>query len=232
VLYLHGGGWVVGSLETHDPLCRALANAAHAVLVSVAYRLGPEHAFPAAVEDAETALRWVRTRAGDVGGDPDRVALAGDSAGGNLATVVARHARDAGEPAPRFQALVYPATDARMDSGSYRELEDGFGLSRADMAYAYENYAPGAHPEDPDLSPLCADDLSNLPPALVITAELDPLRDEGEAYAARLREAGVTVEQRRVEGAIHGFFRMLAVTPLARDAVAQVGEALSRALRD
>lgn len=222
VVYYHGGGWVLGGLESHDGTCRALANAAGAVVISVDYRLAPEHPFPAAVDDAWAALRWIADHAGDLGGDPSRLAVAGDSAGGNLAAVVALLARDAGSPALRGQLLVYPATDATMASNSIQANGEGFFLTKADMEWFYGHYAP-ERPSDWRLSPLSAEDLTGLPPALVLTAEYDPLRDEGEAYGARLAASGVPVEVVRKDGLIHGFFGMVADVDEARAAMDHAG---------
>jgi acetyl esterase len=231
LVYLHGGGWVIGSLDTHDPLCRYLANAAGCVVVSVDYRLAPEHPYPAAPEDAYAATRWVAANAEAVGGDPSRLAVGGDSAGGNLSAVVALMARDRGGPRLVFQLLVYPVTDApSSDHASYRENAEGYLLTRAAMDWFWDHYcAERADRADPYLCPLCAKDVSRLPPALVITAEFDPLRDEGEAYAARLREAGGRVELRRYPGMIHGFFSMGALLTQARAATAEAAAALRAA---
>lgn len=223
VVYYHGGGWVLGGLESHDGTCRALANATGALVVSVDYRLAPEHPFPAAVDDAWAALTWLADKAGDLGGDPSRLVVAGDSAGGNLAAVTALAARDAGAPALRGQLLVYPATDATMASGSIEENGEGYFLTKADMDWFYGHYAP-ERPEDWRLSPLIAEDLTGLPPALVLTAGYDPLRDEGEAYGARLAEAGVPVEVVRKDGLIHGFFGMVADVDEARAAMDHAGD--------
>ena len=225
VVYYHGGGWVLGGIDSHDGTCRALANASGAAVVSVDYRLAPEHPFPAAVEDAWAALEWVAANAAVLGGDPSRLAVAGDSAGGNLAAVVAIQARDTGAPALRGQLLVYPVTDATMSHPSIEENASGYFLTKADMEWFFGHYAPG-RPDDWRLSPLAAADLSGLAPALVLTAEYDPLRDEGEAYARRLDDAGVPVELIRKDGLIHGFFGMAADVDEARDAMERSGAAL------
>ena len=197
VVFFHGGGWVIGDLDSHDTVCHRLAAGVPAVVVSVAYRLAPEHRFPAAVEDCEAATRWVSDHAGALGGDPDRLAVAGDSAGGNLAAVVALRARDAGGPPLAFQLLVYPVTDATRSQPSYTENGTGYLLEADTMRWFYDHYLGGADPARADVSPLFAPDLAGLPPALVVTAEFDPLRDEGEAYAERLRQAGVAAATSR-----------------------------------
>jgi acetyl esterase len=225
VVYLHGGGWMMGTLDSYDSLLRALANASGAIVVGVEYRLSPEHRYPAAVEDALTTTRWVADHAEELGGDGARLAVAGDSAGGNLAAVVARRMPDA----VRFQALIYPVIEPDFDRPSYREFSDGHGLSAASMQRFWRLYLDGADPADPDAAPL-AGDLAGLPPAYVLTAEEDVLRDEGEAYAAALQAAGVETELVRWPGTIHGFFRWLAVTPTARQAVDAVGARLRAAL--
>jgi acetyl esterase len=229
IAYFHGGGWVVGTLDTYDPLARALANAAGAVVVSVDYRLAPENPFPAAVTDCWAAVNWLADHADDLGADPDRLAVGGDSAGGNLATVVARRARDAFVPSLRHQLMVYPALDPTTSSASYRELAEGYLLNAADMRWYWHQYLGCADPELPDLAPAWAD-LGELPPATIITAEYDPLRDEGEDYARRLEHAEVPVALHRFAGVTHGFFRWRAVTPAATDAMAVVGAALRDAL--
>jgi acetyl esterase len=209
LVYFHGGGWVIGNLETHDATCRALANESGAVVVSVDYRLAPEHRFRAGVDDSDAATRWVADHAAEIGVDPGRIAVGGDSAGGNLAAVIALLARDRGGPPLRFQLLVYPVTDHRFDTPSYRENGDGYFLTKDAMVWFWNHYlAREADGLDPMASPLRAADFRGLPPALVITAEYDPLRDEGEAYAERLRKGGVPVTLTRYDGTIHGFFTM------------------------
>ena len=230
LVYFHGGGWVIGSIETHDSICRALTNAAGCVTVSVDYRLAPEHRFPAAVEDAYVATAWTAEHADSLGGDQDRIAVAGDSAGGNLAAVVALMARDKGGPALVSQVLVYPITDCRLDTASYEENANGYLLTKDGMAWFWGHYIEDeADRTSPLVSPLRADHLSNLPPALVITAEFDPLRDEGEAYAARLRDAGVAVDSIRYDGMVHGFFQMTAVLDEAKQAQEKVAATLRAA---
>jgi acetyl esterase len=230
VVFFHGGGWVVGTLDSFDPLCRALAAAVPAVVVSVDYRLAPEHRFPAAVEDAYAATAWASRHAADLGGAQHRLAVAGESAGGNLAAVVALGARDRGGPPIAFQLLVYPITDAAMDTASYKEMAEGYGLEAATMRWYWDHYLGGADGARPDASPLRAAFFGGLPPALVITAEHDVLRDEGEAYAERLRAAGVPARVRRWPGMAHGFLRWRAVTPAADRALQEAAAALREAL--
>ncbi len=231
VVYLHGGGWAVGSLDSFDALCRRLANRSGALVVSVAYRLAPEHPFPAALQDAEAAVRWAHAHAEGLGGDPARIAVAGDSAGANLATVVARRLRDADGPRLSLQALLYPALDPTLDSESFCVLCDDYMLRRSDMAWFWELYLGGEDPSNPDVAPARAPDLSGLPPAYVLTAEYDPLRDEGEAYAAQLEAAGVPVTLKRWPGTVHGFVRWLKVADAAGAALDDVAGALRSALR-
>ncbi len=223
LVYFHGGGWVIGSLETHDRVCRRLARSAGCRVVSVDYRLAPEHPYPAALIDAWAASAWaIHTAEGPV-------AVGGDSAGGNLAAVVALRARDRGFPLA-LQLLLYPVTDAAMDTESYRALADGYRLTRAAMAWYWELYLAGADPADPEASPLRAPDLSGVAPAFVATAEYDPLRDEGEAYARRLQEAGVAVTARRYVGLIHGFYTLGGVLDRTAPAIDEAAAALRAAL--
>jgi acetyl esterase len=228
VAFLHGGGWVMGSVDSYDTPLRALANAAGAIVAGVEYRLAPEHPFPAALDDALAAIRWLAADADELGGDPGRLAVAGDSAGGNLAAVAARRLR--GDVPLHLQALIYPVADAALDTPSYREFAYGHGLSAASMRQFWTLYLDGVDAADPDASPLRARDLAGVAPALVITAEADVLRDEGEAYAAALRAAAVPTELVRWPGAIHGFFRWLAATSQSRELVEAVAAALRRAL--
>jgi acetyl esterase len=220
VVYLHGGGWIMGTLDSYDSLLRALANASGAIVAGVEYRLAPEHRYPAALDDSLAAIRWA---AADL--DP-RVAVIGDSAGGNLAAVAARRLRDQ----IRYQVLVYPVIDPVFDTPSYVAFNEGHGLSAASMQRFWRLYLDGADPTDPDAAPLRATDLRGVAPACVLTAEEDVLRDEGEAYAEALRAAGVPTELIRWPGTIHGFFRWLAVTPAAREAIEAVGARLRNAL--
>lgn len=215
LVYFHGGGFVFGDLVTHDETARRLAVGADAVVVAVDYRRAPEAPFPAAVEDAEAATRWVARHATELGADPSRLVVIGDSAGGNLAAVVARRLRDAGDVTLAGQALIYPATDMVEAPYPSREANaEGYGLTTAEVAWFGHQYLGAGDParvdatvrRHPDASPLRAADLSGLPPAFVLTTEYDPLRDEGEAYAQRLREAGVSVDHRRLDGTIHGIF--------------------------
>jgi acetyl esterase len=230
LVYFHGGGWVIGSLDTHDGTCRELANGAGCVVVSVDYRLAPENKFPAAAEDAYAATKWVFANAAALGADARRVAIGGDSAGGNLAAVVALMARDRGGPPLAFQLLVYPVTDAARDTPSYVDNADGYFLTAKAMAWFWNHYLPRpADGENPYASPLRAADVSGLAPALVITAEFDPLRDEGEAYARRLEKAGVAVRLTRYDGMIHGFFGMGRMLEQGKQAMAEAVKNLQRA---
>ena len=214
VAYLHGGGWVLGNLESVDAVCRALANESGARVVSIDYRLAPEHPFPAALDDA---LNTTKAVAADV--------VAGDSAGGNLAAVVARHLRTQ----LKLQLLIYPVTDAGINTPSYRELDERFGLTAAAMRRFWNLYLDGADGFDPDASPLRADDLAGLPPAYILTASHDVLRDEGEAYASALERAGVPVTLNRQAGAIHGFWRWQ-TKAISREAVREAASAVRTAL--
>lgn len=231
LVYFHGGGWVLGSRDTHDRICRALANRTHAVVVSVDYRLAPEHRFPAAAEDAYAATVWAVEQASALDVDADRVAVAGDSAGGNLAAVVSLMARDRGGPGLRHQLLVYPVVDGTREYPSHEENAEGYFLTTATMRWFWGHYAPDAAARrNPYASPIRADDLSGLPPAFVLTAEFDPLRDEGEAYAEALAKARVPVRLERYGGQIHGFFGMTSVFDAARRAFDEAAGTLRRAL--
>jgi acetyl esterase len=216
VVWFHGGGWVLGSLDTHDNHCRQLSDDVDAIVVSVDYRLAPEAKFPAAVDDCVAAWNWVCAHAKELNGDPSRVALGGDSAGGNLAAVTCLLARDQNLRQPRFQLLVYPVTDYEFESPSTRENAAGYGLETEHMHWFFDHYARSdADFADWRLSPLRAD-LQALPPALVVTAEYDPLRDQGEAYARKLEDAGVTTELIRADGLFHGFFGLHALMEPAK----------------
>ena len=231
LVYLHGGGHVVGSIDTHDAVVRNLCNGAGCVVVSVDYRLAPEHRFPTAAEDASAAVEWCVELGAQVGIDPTRLAIGGDSAGGNLAAVAALMARDAGGPALRLQVLVYPVTDYGCDTGSYRTYAEGYGMLDArSMRWFRDQYLRGeADRLDWRAAPLRAGDHSGVAPALILTAECDVLHDEGEAYAERLRAAGVEVEYHECRGMIHGFFTMAPMVDGATRAQALVCEALKRA---
>jgi acetyl esterase len=232
VVYYHGGGWVVGSVNAWDASCRALAVASGCDVVSVEYRLAPEHVFPAATDDAFEALVWVASADGLAGGRP--IVVAGDSAGGNLALVTALRARDAGGPPLAMQLLVYPVTDSDLDRKSYHEYDgDEFIVNRGDMVWYWDHYAPDpATRADPWASPLRAGDLTGLPPAYVITAEHDPLRDEGFETAERLRSARVPVEHRHFGSQIHGFFTFVNLLDDADRAVADAGAAIKAAVAE
>lgn len=209
LVYFHGGGWVFGDLDSHDHVCRRLCHDSGGLVVAVDYRMGPEHKFPAAVEDALAAVQWVAANASDLGLDGGRLAVGGDSAGGNLAAVVAQLARDAGGPDICFQMLVYPATDLTMSTQSHRDLGEGYRLTRPLMDWCAECYlGDESDRRNPLASPLLTEDLSALPPAYVITAGFDPLRDEGLAYVEKLKAAEVRVDHVCYEGMIHGFFSM------------------------
>jgi acetyl esterase len=228
LLYLHGGGWVAGSVETVDRLCRRIADRSGCAVLSVDYRLAPEHPFPAPIEDAETALAWLRREGAGLGVDARRVAIGGDSAGGHLATVVARRERDAGRPLD-YQVLIYPVIDPTASADSYDEMA-GYGLDREDMRFYWNAFAPAVGDRfSPDASPMAAD-LTGMPPTLLITAEYDVLRDEGEEYAAALIEAGVSVVTVRYQGVNHAFARKLALFDAARLAADHVAAALRAAL--
>jgi acetyl esterase/lipase len=231
VVWFHGGGWVLGSVEESDPVCRRLAVRSEAIVVSVDYRMAPEDPAPASLEDCHAATVWASEHASELGGDAGRLAVSGASAGGNLAAAVALQARDASGPAIAHQLLVYPVTDSRMDSASYSELATGFGLGREAMRWFWDCYVPeggAVSREDPLVSPAHASDLSGLPSAQVITAEYDPLRDEGEVYAARLRGSGVEVRATRVAGQLHGFFSRPYVFDAGDQAVTDASEELKR----
>jgi acetyl esterase len=230
LVYFHGGGWVIGDLDTHDSLCRHLANAARCAVVSVDYRLAPEHKFPAAVQDCYAATSWVIEAAGSLGIDSERVAVGGDSAGGNLAAVVSLMARDLGAPKICYQALLYLAVDCAMTHLSHDRFAEGFLLTRATMRWFYDHYLRGpSDVEDWRASPLRAVDLSGLPPALVLTAGNDVLCDEGEAYARRLREHGVAVELQHYPDQIHGFLTMGKIVRAAEPALDQIAAGLRAA---
>lgn len=232
VVYFHGGGWVVGDIEMTDAGCRILTNLAQCVTVSVDYRLAPEHRFPAAPEDCYAATRWIAENAGAISADPARLAVSGTSAGASLATAVAMMARDRGGPRLCYQVLWYPATDATMDTPSHRNFATGnyYFLSRADMEWFWNYYLSSERDKtNPYCCPAAAKDMSGLPPALVITAEYDPLRDEGEEYAARLKRAGVPTRCSRYEGVTHGFVGMAPILAKGRQAIEEAATALREA---
>jgi acetyl esterase len=215
-LFAHGGGWVVGSLESHDKLCRILANRLGAIIVAVDYRLAPEHVYPAALDDFEAAWRWARAEARALGADGERFAVAGDSSGGNLAAALTLRLRAQGAAQPVLQLLFYPALDATCSSASYREFSTGYNLSGAQMASYWDVYRAGAAPDAPELSPLAVHQLANLPPAIIALAEADVLRDDGKDYARRLEDAGVPARVVECSGMIHGFLRWTGEVPAAR----------------
>ena len=229
IVWIHGGGWIMGNLTSYDPLCRALANRTGAVVCSVDYRLAPDTQFPGPVEDCERALDWA---AEEFAGEP--LAIGGDSAGGNLATVVARRARNRGGPELVFQLLAYPATDAACATASMQEFGDdgaAYGLGRDEMLTCWAAYAPGSAQRSPDVSPLRAADLSGMPPALIVLAECDPLTDEATDYADRLRDAGVEVEVQVWPGMIHGFLRFRAAVDAAHEALDAAADRVRSVLR-
>jgi len=230
VVYYHGGGWVIGNIDEFDNLTRILANSLHAAVVNVEYRLAPEHRYPAAVNDAWTALQWANEHMTEIAGSAVPLVVMGDSAGGNLSAVVAQKAKATGLELAS-QVLIYPVTDADLDNGSYTDPQNQLLLSRESMIWFWDHYAPDpASRLNPDASPIRADDFTGLAPAIVLTAEHDPLRDEGEAYADRLREAGVPVEHRRFPGQMHAFFTMVNLLPGSADGIAYVTERLTAQL--
>ncbi len=227
LVFLHGGGFVFGDLDTHDAPCRILCRHGGMHVLAVDYRLAPEHPFPAAVEDARAALRWAQAHAAELGADPSRIGIGGDSAGANLSAVVAQIAGADGGPAPLCQLLVYPAVDRIRPYRSLELFDEGFFLTGASIRWFHEQYVSGSGvlKGDPRIGPLHAASFVGLPPALVVTAGFDPLRDEGEAYAAALSGAGVTAVVRRFESLVHGFFNMVGVSPTSRDAVIEIAGA-------
>ncbi|MDZ4402160.1 alpha/beta hydrolase [Prosthecobacter sp.] len=233
LVHLHGGGWVVGDLAAYDPICRKLTNAAGCAVVSVDYRLAPEHKFPAALDDCYAALQWVAANAPTFHGDASRIAVGGDSAGGTLSAVVAQQARDEGGPRLCYQLLIYPVTNYGFNTPSYRENADGYLLTKNLMAWFWGHYLRSeSDGSSPKASPLRSPNLGGLPPALVITAEFDPLRDEGEAYASQLRDAGVSVTLKRYDGMIHGFFGLSGALAQGQHAVAEAAAGLRAAFRE
>ncbi|WP_194790315.1 alpha/beta hydrolase [Pseudomonas sp. UFMG81] len=231
LVFFHGGGFVIGNLDTHDSLCRTLALETQAVVVAVAYRLAPEARFPAPPQDCYAATCWLVAQAEQLGFDASRLAVAGDSAGGNLAIAVSRLARERRAPLIRHQCLFYPVTDAACDSASYSEFAEGYLLSRAMMGWFWRQYLPSSEQvDDPLASPLRDDNLAGLPTTTVLTAEFDPLRDEGEAFAERLRAAGVAVRLERCQGLVHGFANLAPFVEAASRALLGAAADVRRAL--
>ncbi len=232
LIYFHGGGWVIGDLDTHQNLCCDFAYRGRSVVVAVDYRLAPEHKFPRAVEDCYAATQWVAAHANELRIDPRRTAVGGDSAGGNLAAAVCLMARDRGEPRLGFQLLVYPVMDHNFDTASYHEYASGFSLTREAMKYYWDQYLSAKEDgQNPYASPLRAGDLRGVPPALVVIAEYDPLRDEGRAYAQRLREAGVPVTLRHCETMLHGFLTMTDRIDAARRIRQEIAQTVGNTFR-
>jgi len=231
LVYFHGGGWVIGDLDTHDGVCRFLAEHSGCRVFSVDYRLAPEHPFPGPVEDAVAAFAWARKHASELGADPNRIAVGGDSAGGNLSTALCLQNRESDDQQPAMQLLLYPVTDAVGGQQSRETFAKGFLLTRNDMEWFEGHYIPdGIDDADPRASMMRAEDVSELPPAYVATAGFDPLRDEGEIYAERMRQAGVRVVLRRHPGLIHGFANLTAICPSARAAMLEACGALRMGL--
>jgi acetyl esterase len=231
VVFFHGGGFVIGDLDSHDNLARTLCRDAQAVVVAVAYRMGPEHRFPAAPNDSFAATRWVAEHAAELGGDASRLAVCGDSAGGNLSAVVTQLARDAGGPAIRFAALIYPTVDMTLTGGSLDENAKGYFLEKDDMDWFMSHYL-NSDDDRPSLlaSPALHPNLAGLPPCFITTCEFDPLRDEGEAYGATLRANGIAAENKRYDGLIHGAASMAGLVDGGRQMLADVGDRLRTAL--
>ncbi len=233
LLWFHGGGFVIGSIDTHDSACRMLANKADCLVVSVDYRLAPEHKFPAGVEDCQAAMKWTALHAVEFGGDASCMAVGGDSAGGNLAAVMAILARDAAHPKLVFQLLIYPCVAPEPETGSHHKFKEGYILSRNSITWFYKQYLrSGKDVNDFRFAPLMHDDLSALPPTLIIVAGYDPLRDEGIEYAKKLIEAGNRVRLSNYEGMVHGFYLMGGALDAAKRAVAESADALREAFND
>jgi acetyl esterase len=232
LMFFHGGGWVLGDLETHDGLCRGLSREARCITVSVDYRLAPENKFPAAAEDCYAATQWVAANGKEFNANPAHLALGGDSAGGNLAAAVSLMARDRGQLHLCYQLLMYPAFDPSISSRSQTEFAQGYLLTRADMQWFWSQYLRDERDRvNPYASPMMAKDLTGLPAAMVITAQYDPLRDEGEAYATRLEEAGVKVLSMRYEGVTHGFISMASLVDKGRQALESAAAHLRAAFK-
>jgi len=230
LLWYHGGGFVIGSVNSYDAICRYLCLHADCIVLSVDYRLAPEHPFPAAVEDCFAALNWAAEHAVELGGDPTRLAVAGDSAGGNLATVCSLLARDAGGPALALQLLIYPGTAAEPESASHHRFAEGYILSRKSILWFYRHYLPdSAARKDFRYAPLLAENLSGLPPTLLILADHDPLYDEGRAYGERLQSAGNQIEMVDYPGMVHAFYSMSNAVNAAKDALQRSAKALRKA---
>jgi acetyl esterase len=231
LVFFHGGGFVICNLETHDRMCRSLANQSGCAVISVDYRLAPENKYPAAVDDAYAATRYIAEHAAEFAVDPNRIAVGGDSAGGTLATVVSLLARDRGGPRLKFQLLIYPLVDVNDQSPSMQLFSKDHFLTREGMDWFMESYLPSREAGlEPSASPMNATSLRGLPPAMIVTAECDPLRDQGEAYARKLQGAGVPVELKRYEGMIHPFVSLAGVVDAGRTAIADAGSAVRRAL--
>ncbi|MCC7368427.1 MAG: alpha/beta hydrolase [Chloroflexi bacterium] len=230
LVYYHGGGWVSGCIETHENACRALANLTPCVVVSVEYRRAPETKFPGPLEDCYAATSWVSEHASEIGADAARLAVGGDSAGGNLAAAVALLARERGGPTVAYQLLIYPVTDCNFETVSYREAAEGYGLTQDSMRYFWEMYTPDEADAANPLASVLRADLSGLPPAHLLTAEYDPLRDEGDAYAAKLKAAGVEVDHVTYPGQIHGFFNVGTMMKTGEVAVERAAKAMAKAL--
>lgn len=232
LVFYHGGGWVIGDLESHDATCRTLSQTSGCKVIAVDYRLAPEHKFPAAADDAYAALTWVEKNAMEIGVDPNRIAVGGDSAGGNLAAAVCLMSKDKNGPHVAFQLLIYPVAQIGIDTQSRKDLATGYFLETETMIWFEDQYMANASDADnPYASPLKAANLSGLPPAYVITAGFDPLKDEGKAYADNLRAAGVDVQYVNYDGMIHGFVALTAVVENAANAVAEAGNALKKAMK-
>ncbi|WP_201768911.1 alpha/beta hydrolase [Halalkalibacter akibai] len=225
-IYYHGGGWVLGDLDIVDVPLRSITNSSNALVVSVDYRLAPENKFPTAPEDCYQALQWVASNISSYNGDRNRIAVGGDSAGGNLATVVTQMAKQREGPFISYQVLIYPATQFSFHTQSHLENGENYFLTKSSMIYFAKQYISEKEKNHPYASPLLAPDLTSLPPALIITAEYDPLRDEGEAYANRLKESGVPVQLERYEGMIHGFFWLSGIMDQGKKAIDQIGSIL------